>query len=85
MFSWTAGYVDNVANSKREFALVPGLVRKRCLYVYRLIERVFINVLTGNTNSVGWKENRFLERNTLRTFLVPLKDNSLFALAHCSS
>lgn len=24
MFSWTGGYVDNVANLKREFALVSG-------------------------------------------------------------
>lgn len=83
MFSWTAGYVDNVANLKREFALVSGFGS----------ETVFIRVqvdrerefLSTYTNSVGWKESRFLERSTVSRLyvriFVSLKDNSLFGLA----
>lgn len=83
MFSWTGGYVDNVANLKREFALVSGFGS----------ETVFIRVqvdrerefLSTYTNSVGWKESRFLERSTVSRLyvriFVSLKDNSLFGLA----
>lgn len=57
MFSWTAGYVDNVANSKREFALVPEMVFIRVQLDREFLLRILIHV--------GWKESRFLERNTL--------------------
>lgn len=57
MFSWTAGYVDNVANSKREFALVPETVFIRVHLDREFLLRILIHV--------GWKESRFLKRNTL--------------------
>lgn len=84
MFSWTGGYVDNVANLKREFALVSGFGSETMFIRVQVDrEREFLSTY----QLIPWDGRRAdsskgvgFSRLYVRIF-VSLKDNSLFALA----